>query len=68
VLPATDADMWFVAGSAAYKRVLQSKDVEEALDAQRATWRGLELVPDMPANHFQRERPKGVLFLDWLRS
>jgi hypothetical protein len=68
VLPATDADMWFVAGSAAYKRVLQSKDIEEALDAQRATWRGLELVPDTPANHFQRERAKGVLFLDSLRS
>jgi hypothetical protein len=68
VLPAADADMWFVAGSAAYKRMLQSKDVEEALDAQRATWRGLELVPDTPANHFQRERAKGVLFLDSLRS
>ena len=68
VLPATDADMWFVAGSAAYKRVLQSKNVEEALDAQRATWRGLELIPDTPANHFQRERAKGVLFLDSLRK
>ena len=68
VLPATDADMWFVAGSAAYKRVLQSKDVGVALDAQRATWRGLELIPDTPANHYQRERAKGVLFLDSLRS
>ena len=68
VLPATNTDMWFVAGSASYKRVLQSKDVEEALDAQRATWRGLELVPDTPANHFQRERAKGALFLDSLRS
>jgi hypothetical protein len=68
VLPATDADMWFIAGSAAYKRVLQSKNTEEALDAQRATWRSLELVPDTPANHFQRERAKGVLFLDSLRS
>jgi len=68
VLPATDADMWFVAGSAAYKRVLQSKDVEEALDAQRATWRSLESVPDTPANRFQRERARGVLFLDSLRS
>jgi hypothetical protein len=68
VLPATDADMWFVAGSAAYKRVLQSKDKDEALDAQRATWRGLELIPDTPANHFQRERARGVLFLDSLRT
>jgi Phospholipase B len=68
VLPASDSDMWFVAGSAAYKLVLQSKNVEEALDAQRATWRGLELVSDTPANHFQRERAKGVLFLDSLRN
>jgi hypothetical protein len=68
ILPATDADMWFVAGSAAYKRALESKDAEEALDAQRATWRGLQLVPDTPANHFQRERARGVLFLDSLRS
>ena len=68
VLPASEADMWFVAGSAAYKRVLESKDVEEALDAQRASWRGLELVPDTPANHFQRERARGVLFLDSLRA
>ncbi len=68
VLPASDADTWFVAGAAAYKRVLQSKNVGEALDAQRTTWRGLELVPDTPANHFQRERAKGVLFLDSLRN
>ena len=67
VLPATDSDTWFVAGSAAYKRVLESKDVEEALDGQRATWRGLELIADAPANHYQRERAKGVLFLDSLR-
>ncbi len=67
LLPATDADTWFVAGSAAYKRTLESKNVEEALDAQSAAWRGLELIPDMPANHFQRERAKGVLFLDFLR-
>jgi len=68
VLPTTDSDMWLVAGSAAYKRLLQSKDVAEALDAERTTWRGLELTSDTPANHFQRERAKGVLFLDSLRT
>jgi hypothetical protein len=68
ILPATDADVWFVAGSAAYRRVLQSKNMEEALDAQRATWRAVELIPDTPSNHFQRERAKGVLFLDSLRA
>jgi hypothetical protein len=67
LLPATDSDTWFVAGSAAYKSVLQSKDLEEALNAERAAWRGLELSPDSPANHFQRERTKGLLFLDSLR-
>jgi hypothetical protein len=68
VLPASDADMWFVAGSAAYKRVLASTDMESALDSQRAVWRRLELIPDAPANHYQRERAKGVLFLDSLRQ
>ncbi len=67
VLPAGEADTWFVAGSAAYKRVLESEDVERALDSQRAVWRRLELIPDTPANHYQRERAKGVLFLDSLR-
>jgi hypothetical protein len=66
-LPASDADAWFVAGSAKYQEVLQSKDVEEALNAERATWRGLQLCPDTPANHFRREQTRGVLFLDSLR-
>ncbi|MGO9863820.1 MAG: C45 family autoproteolytic acyltransferase/hydolase [Terriglobales bacterium] len=68
VLPATDADMWFVAGSAAYKKVLQSDDVGQALDKQRTIWRGLELSADRSADHFQREQTRGVLFLDSLRS
>lgn len=67
VLPASDADMWFVAGAAAYKKVLSASNVEQALDSQQAAWRGLELSTDSPANHFQRERTKGVLFLDSLR-
>ncbi len=67
VLPASDADTWFVAGSAAYARVLGSKDVEEALNAQRAIWRGLQLAPDTPLNRYLREQAKGVLFLDSLR-
>ncbi|HTV53700.1 MAG TPA: hypothetical protein VMI06_02175, partial [Terriglobia bacterium] len=67
ILPASDADTWFVAGSAKYKEALQSKDVEEALDAERATWRGLQLSPETPANHFRREQTRGVLFLDSLR-
>ncbi|MGA2075147.1 MAG: C45 family autoproteolytic acyltransferase/hydrolase [Terriglobia bacterium] len=67
VLPASEADDWFVAGSARYRRVLQSNDVEEALNAQRAIMRGLELSPDTPLNHLRREQTRGVLFLDSLR-
>jgi len=67
ILPASEADDWLVAGSARYRRVLQSNDVEEALNAQRAIMRGLELSPDTPMNHLLREQTQGVLFLDSLR-
>ena len=67
VLPASEADTWFVAGSAEYRRVLQSKDLDEALNAQRAIWRGLNLTPDTPVNNFRREEARGVLLLDSLR-
>ncbi len=67
ILPASDVDDWFVAGSTVYRYVLASKDPEETLKAQQAIWRGFELSPDTPANHFRREQTKGVLFLDALR-
>ena len=67
LLPASDADTWFVAGSAEYERVLQSKDVNEAMNAQRAAWRRLQLNPGNDADHYYRERTRGVLFLDSLR-
>ncbi len=67
ILPASDADIWFVAGSAKYRRVLASSDVADAMEAQRTIWRGLELSPDNPLNHFRREQTEGVLFLDSLR-
>jgi len=67
LLPASDADMWFVAGSAEYERVLQSKDVDEAMNAHRATWRRLQLSPGNATDQFYRERTRGVLFLDSLR-
>ena len=43
VLPASDADTWFVAGSAAYYRVLESDDLEKAMEVERAGYRGLKL-------------------------
>jgi hypothetical protein len=67
VLPASDADTWFVAGSAAYYRLLGSKDLERALEAERIRYRGLKLAADNAQTRFQREQIKGVLFLDQLR-
>jgi len=68
VLPASDADTWFVAGAAAYYNVLESDDVEKQLNAQRARYRGLKLGPENAMTRVQLERAKGVLFLDSLRS
>jgi hypothetical protein len=68
VLPASGADTWFVAGSAAYYRVLHSNDVDEAMDAQRAIWRSLQVSAPTPLDLYRREQAKGVLFLDSLRQ
>jgi len=67
VLPASDADTWFVGGAAGYYRVLESDDVEKALSAERATYRGLKLSPDDAMNRVYLQETKGVLFLDSLR-
>jgi hypothetical protein len=67
VLPASDADTWFVAGSASYYRLLQSKDLDQSVEAQRIRYRGLKLAADNPQTRFQREQIKGALFLDGLR-
>jgi hypothetical protein len=67
VLPASDADTWFVAGSAAYYQWLHSKDLEKTLEAQRIRYRGLKLAADNEQTHFRREQIKGALFLDQLR-
>ena len=67
VLPASDADTWFVGGAAGYYRVLKSDDAEKALNATRATYRGLKLGSENAMTRVQLERAKGVLFLDSLR-
>src|SRR5207247_1722931 len=66
VLPATEADTWFVAGSAAYYRALDSDDLEKSLNESRAEYRGLKLGPDSPSNRVRLEEAKGLLFLDAL--
>jgi hypothetical protein len=67
LLPASDADIWFVAGSAAYQHLLASDDFEKGLNATRITYRGLKLAPDNEMNRHAIEQAKGVLFLDALR-
>ena len=67
LLPASDSDIWFVAGSAEYYQVLQSNDVDEAMNAQRAIWRSLQASAATPLDRYRQERSKGVLFLDSLR-
>ncbi len=67
VLPASEADTWFVAGSAAYYRLLEAKDPEAAIAAETIRYRGLKLAPDTPRNRFLLEQARGALFLDALR-
>ncbi|HUB33348.1 MAG TPA: C45 family autoproteolytic acyltransferase/hydrolase [Bryobacteraceae bacterium] len=67
ILPASDADTWFVAGSAAYHRVLASPDPDKAIANEQITYRGLKLAPATEISRYQMEQAKGVLFLDSLR-
>jgi hypothetical protein len=69
VLPASDADAWFVAGSAAYHRILSSPDFAKELEAEKVAYRGLKLGPQNEMTRLQIEQAKGVLFLDslWTR-
>jgi hypothetical protein len=67
VLPASDADTWLVAGSANYRRVLASDDLEQEMNAQRASYRFLKLSPPNGMARVQLDEAKGTLFLDSLR-
>jgi hypothetical protein len=67
IVPAADSDTWFAAGTTAYQDLLQSDDLEKALEARRIQYRGLKLAPDNAMNRFRIEETKGVLFLDSLR-
>ena len=68
VLPASNADTWFVGGSAVYYRLLQGNDLAQALEAERIRYRRLRMEPENAATRFGMEQIKGVLFLDELRS
>ena len=67
LLPASDADIWLAAGAAAYHQVLQSNDLEKALNTRRAEYRALKLGSENEATRVRLEEAKGVLFLDALR-
>ena len=68
VLPASDADIWFASGSAAYFDDLDSKDLGDAMAAHWAAYRALSIVPDpTPKQRFELDTHKGALFLDQLR-
>jgi hypothetical protein len=68
VLPASEADTWFVSGSAAYYDDLNSKSIPNAMGAHWAEYRALSLVANpTPKQRFELETAKGVLFLDQLR-
>lgn len=68
MLPASDADIWFASGSAAYFDDLDSKVLRNAMAAHWAEYRALSVVADpTPKQRFELETQKGVLFLDQLR-
>jgi hypothetical protein len=67
IVPAADSDTWFAAGSTAYHDLLQSDDLEKALEGFRIQYRGLKLAPDNAMNRFRIEEIKGILFLNSLR-
>jgi hypothetical protein len=67
ILPASDADTWFAAGSAMYYRMLQSGNLEQAIDAVRAHYRRLKIEAENAATRFRVQEIEGALFLDSLR-
>jgi hypothetical protein len=67
IIPASEADTWFAAGSAAYHSLLQGDEIDKAIEARRIQYRGLKLASENEMTRFRTEETKGVLFLDSLR-
>jgi hypothetical protein len=67
VLPASDADVWFASGSAAYFEDLDSHDLSKAMAAHWAKVRSLSLSAPNAKQQFELETAKGAIFLDQLR-
>jgi len=68
VLPASDADVWFASGSAAYYRDLKSGALSNAMAAHWARYRALSSRTDLDAlQRFDLATHQGAIFLDQLR-
>src|SRR5579864_953872 len=67
VLPVSEADDWFTAGSAAYYRDLQADDLAKAIAAHWAEYRSASIAEPNAMNRFAVDAHKGALFLDQLR-
>jgi hypothetical protein len=69
VLPATDADTWFTAGSAAYYADLQSSDLAKAMEVHWAGYREAKQAdPQTPIDRYRIEMHRGALLLDALHK
>ena len=64
IIPAGESDTWFAAGTTAYRGLLESDDLQRALEARRLQYRGLKLAPDNAMNRFRIEESKGIFFLE----
>jgi hypothetical protein len=67
ILPASDADNWLTAGSAAYYEDLQADDLERALEVRRTAFRNASLAEPDERQHYRMARDRGALLLDALR-
>ncbi|MDQ6759392.1 MAG: C45 family autoproteolytic acyltransferase/hydrolase [Acidobacteriota bacterium] len=68
ILPASEADNWLSAGSAAYYEDLESNHLDQAIAAHWAKYREATLNESRnPIESFQAAEHKGALFLDSLR-
>ena len=69
ILPATPADTWFSAGSAAYFQDLQANDLNQAMQAHWAAYRAARMAePHTAISDFQMELHRGALLLDALHK
>ena len=67
-VPAGEADTWFAAGASAYHDLLQSDDIDKAMETRRIQYRGWKLAPANAMVNFRIEESQGIFFLDGLRK